>query len=57
MNRYIAFLKVFERNSFSDAARDLGYTQSAVSPDDQVAGGGAGGDAAGAFALGRGAHL
>ena len=31
MNRYIAFLKVFERNSFSDAARDLGYTQSAVS--------------------------
>ena len=24
MNRYIAFLKVFERNSFSDAARDLG---------------------------------
>jgi len=31
MNRYIAFLKAFERNSFSDAARDLGYTQSAVS--------------------------
>ena len=31
MNRYVAFLKVFERNSFSDAARDLGYTQSAVS--------------------------
>ena len=25
------FLKAFERNSFSDAARDLGYTQSAVS--------------------------
>lgn len=31
MNQYIAFLKVLECNSFSDAARALGYTQSAVS--------------------------
>lgn len=31
MNRYLALLEVLERNSFSDAARSLGYTQSAVS--------------------------
>lgn len=31
MNQYIAFLEVLACNSFSDAARALGYTQSAVS--------------------------
>lgn len=31
MNPYIAFLQVLERNSFSEAARAMGYTQSAVS--------------------------
>ena len=31
MNRYDAFLQVLERGTFSDAARAMGYTQSAVS--------------------------
>lgn len=31
MNQYTALLQVLERNSFSDAARTMGYTQSAVS--------------------------
>lgn len=31
MNPYLAFLRVLECNSFSDAARVMGYTQSAVS--------------------------
>ena len=37
MNRYIAFLKVFERNSFSDAARDLGYTKPAGEEPREIA--------------------
>ena len=31
MNQYVALLRVLECNSFSDAARAMGYTQSAVS--------------------------
>lgn len=31
MNRYEVFMKVIEKESFTDAAADLGYTQSAVS--------------------------
>ena len=31
MNQYLALLRVLECNSFSDAARVMGYTQSAVS--------------------------
>lgn len=31
MNRYVAFMKVIEKGSFTKAAEELGYTQSAVS--------------------------
>jgi DNA-binding transcriptional LysR family regulator len=31
MNRYHAFLKIIETGSFTKAAHELGYTQSAIS--------------------------
>lgn len=50
-------LKVFERNSFSDAARDLGYTQSAVSQMIKSLEEELGVTLLVRFALGRSAHL